>query len=142
MTSPVPVEIMARSWRDIANEGATTEVLQVPVHRATLYYIVLHTVARGCGGWWPLIVGYSLARCGNGVQMSMRTLVAAKRAYPSLLKKDLTTGIEIVLDRASEVNPMTANGQHRSAPLDHSISCTNTTNSNFYALPFESRHCT
>lgn len=46
--------------------------------------------------------------------MSMRTLVAAKRAYPSLLKKDLTTGIQIVLDRATEVNPMTANGQHHS----------------------------
>jgi hypothetical protein len=56
------------------------------------------------------------------VQMSLRSLVAAKRAYPALLKKDLTTGIEIVLDRASEVDPMKANGWALVYPLANSWS--------------------
>lgn len=32
--------------------------------------------------------------------------VAATRGYPKLLSKDLATGIEIVLDRAGQVNPL------------------------------------
>lgn len=36
--------------------------------------------------------------------------VAAARGYPKLLQKDLATGIEIVLDRAGQVNPLQAAG--------------------------------
>ncbi len=32
--------------------------------------------------------------------------VAAARGYPKALQKDLATGIEIVLDRAGQVNPL------------------------------------
>lgn len=39
------------------------------------------------------------------------TQVAAARGYPKLLQKDLGTGIEIVLDRAGQVNPLQAPGE-------------------------------
>lgn len=41
---------------------------------------------------------------------ALRTLAAATRAGGSKLSRDLATGVEIVLDRAGQVNPLVASG--------------------------------
>ena len=54
------------------------------------------------------------AKLSNALlQVALRSLVAAKRGYPTLLKKDLNTGIEIVLDRA-KLDPLDPSECHPS----------------------------
>lgn len=66
--------------------------------------VPLEIAARG----WQAIVDPGAANWQ--LHAAMRTLAAATRGGGNKLSKDLATGVEIVLDRAGQVNPLVASG--------------------------------
>lgn len=66
--------------------------------------VPLEIAARG----WQAIVDPEAVNWQ--LHAALRTLAAASRAGASSLSRDLATGVEIVLDRAGQVNPLVASG--------------------------------
>jgi hypothetical protein len=60
--------------------------------------------------WLGAVIPAAGSLCSTVLIHSASAQVAAARGYPKLLQKDLATGIEIVLDRAGQVNPLQAAG--------------------------------
>ena len=107
--APVPVEIMARAWHDIVREDADNAGLQGALRNLVS--------THGCYADWAVCVPVPGALYSQVLICCASAQVAAARGYPKLLQKDLATGIEIVLDRAGQVNPLQAVGAQPLLPL-------------------------
>lgn len=86
----------------------------------------LHVPGRGRGQCADMQRVQCQAHAATGdlllVQMALRNLAVAKRGYPTLLKKDLVTGIQTVLKRAKEVVDPLNPSECAAAHTDSSVS--------------------